>query len=338
MDEPAGRSYDDLRSILFARQPGVSSAANYLYEVSKGSLELEEGAMLHLWDPDHLRPRTDENRRTLARWVLSKIKDLDLHAFDRVDNRTGALVPDGKPDHLWVIAPGPARSVSTNPAHLSPICLLEPLPWKPSDRWSVLFFTEEAPLGNIVHEAFHEMGELRVDDLYLGCDDPLTAGTWDLMDAGMYQGWDRSHPQVGPWREDTAYSPAHPMGWVRSELWYHGRFRETVTTLRLKDRTWTGWMDPLERAPHGLPQRIVIPDPRRKSCFWELNVRRPWGFERGRVGDRWGPGYEGLVVARVDPSRLSIGNPRGPVRVLDAHPDTSDTSRVPLSLWSLATG
>ena len=45
------RSDDELRRILFSRRPGEASAANYYYEISKGSLELEEGALLHLDPP-----------------------------------------------------------------------------------------------------------------------------------------------------------------------------------------------------------------------------------------------------------------------------------------------
>jgi hypothetical protein len=126
------------------------------------------------------------------------------------------------------------------------------------------------------------------------------------------------------------------MGWVRTDLWYHGRFRDTVRTLEVR-RAWQGWLDPLERAPRENPQRLVIPDPRRKGRFWELNVRRPLGSDQGRVGNRWGPGYEGLIVARVSPFLLSKGTPRGPVRVLDAHPGTPEPPRprYPDGRWQL---
>jgi hypothetical protein len=267
---------------------------------------------------------------------MTQIKGLDLRPFDSVDNATGDLRADGKPDHLWIVPPGPPRSVTTDPAHLTAICYLMPLPWEPARRWPAVFFTEETPLGNIVHEALHAMGEHRVDDLYLDCAHPLTAGLWDIMDAGQFRGWDREHRTEFPWQEDTGYSPSQPMGWVRSELWYRGRFRATVTTLAVK-RSWEGWVDPLVRAPGPAPQRLVVPDPRRRGTFWELSVRRPWGFDRGRTGNRWGPGFEGLVVARVDPSRLTAGEPRGPVHVLDAHPGSAEPPRprYPCGRWEL---
>jgi hypothetical protein len=49
------------------------------------------------------------------------------------------------------------------------------------------------------------------------------------------------------------------------------------------------------------------------------------------VGGRWGPGREGLIVAAVDPVRLSSDAPLGPVRVQDAHPGTPapDPPRLP---------
>jgi len=43
------------------------------------------------------------------------------------------------------------------------------------------------------------------------------------------------------------------------------------------------------------------------------------------------------VVARVDPGLLTRGEPRGPVRVLDAHPGTPEPSepRYPGGRWQL---
>jgi hypothetical protein len=328
------RSDAELRSLLFSRRPGEASAANYYYEISKGSLELEEGALLHLDHPDPIPPPrpqedgflADQRCAQLAAWALERIKDMDLKPFDRVNDRTGAPGPDGKPDHLWIIPPGPSRTITADPRNLAAITYLMPPPWQPGQFWPLSIFTEEAPLGNIVHEGLHAMGEFKVGDLYMDDRHPLTAGRWDIMDAGQFQGWDREHTRQGPWQEDTGYSPAQPMGWTRAELWYRGRFRDTVTTLEVA-RAWEGWIDPLERAPRDLPQRVLVPDRRGKGRFWEFNVRRPWGFDRGRTGDRWGPGYEGLVVARVDPSRLAVVEGyavsrmfRGPVRVVNAHP------------------
>jgi hypothetical protein len=336
-DEKARLSDDEVRALLFGRQPGLASAANYVYEVSKGSLELEEGAILHLTDPEHRLPRGDSQNDAVCTWVLSQLQGVDLKDFDRIDNRTGALKPDGKPDHLWILPPGLARNATTNPAHFTAWSFLLPLPWKPTRRWGAVFFPEGTPLGNIVHELFHSMGEHRVDDLYLDCDHPMTAGIWDLMDAGQYRGWDFVPPADGPWQEVVGYSPSHPGGWVRSDLWYCGRFQATVKTLKVTGREWTGWMSPILRATWDFPQRLVVPDPRGPGCFWNLEVRRPWGFDRGRVGDRWGPGFEGLVVSRVDPSLLSVDEPRGAVRVLDAHPGTAEPSvpRFPCGRWEL---
>ena len=320
------RADAELRELLFSRRPGVASAANYYYEISKGSLELVEGDLRHLAAPAPGGGPADDRREDLTGWALERIRNLDLGPYDRVDNRTGAPKPDGKPDHLWLIAPGPSRNVTRDPAHFGAICFLKPLPWNEARFWPAVFFAEESPLGSIVHEGLHAMGEHRAADLYMDSRHPLTAGRWDIMDTGQFQGWDREHPAEFPWQQDTGYSPAQPMGWVRSELWYRGRFRPTVSTLRVA-RSWEGWMDPLARAARDLPQRLVLSDPRRRGRFWELNVRRPWGFDRGRTGGRWGPGHEGLVVARVDPGLLPringytvTGQFRGPVRVLNAHP------------------
>ncbi|MDR3673599.1 MAG: carboxypeptidase-like regulatory domain-containing protein [Holophaga sp.] len=348
---PQLRSDAELRAILFSRRPGEASAANYYYEISKGSLELAEGAMLHLAHsgavgPAHPRPPrflVDERRGELVDWTLNRVKGMDLKPYDQVNNRTGAGGADGKPDHLWIIPPGPSRTVTLDPAHFAAICFLQPLPWNPARLWPVVFFAEETPLGNIVHEGIHAMGEQRVGDLYMDNVHPLTAGRWDIMDAGQFQGWDREHPFEPLWQEDTGYSPAQPMGWIRGDMWYSGRFRDTVTTLRLAG-AWEGWMDPLERAPRDLPQRLVLADPRGRGRFWEFNVRRPWGFDRGRTGDRWGPGYEGLVVARVDPGRMAQVRGttvthmfQGPVRVLNAHPEIKEppVPRYPWGRWQL---
>lgn len=327
----------ELRHLFFSREWGVASVANYFQEISKGALELEEGRWLRLRYPEALGKEPDEETHEIAQWVLGQLKGLPLNGLDQVNNATGAPVPDGCPDHLWVILPGPPRSVTTQPEHLKPISLLEPLPWDKTVRWPVLLLPDQVVLGNVVHESLHAMGEHRVDDFYLDCADPVTAGIWDVMDVGMYRGWDRHHPLEGPWVEDTAYSPSQPMGWTRADLWYRGCFRATVPTLVVKDGTWQGWIDPLARAPGDHPQRVLVPDPRRKGRFWELNVRRPWGFDAGTVAGRTGYGREGLVVARVDPSRLSPDDPRGPVRVLDAHPGTVEpaTPRFPCGRFEL---
>nr|WP_320133773.1 hypothetical protein [uncultured Holophaga sp.] len=336
-DQPEGHSDGELRDFLFSRAPGVASAANYFYEISKGELELVEGRMIHLVDRQHPAPRSDAQRRSLLQGVMKALHRQDLSAFDQVDNATGEPHPDGKPDHLWVIVPGAPGNVTARAGDLTASNFMEPLPWQPSERWPLLFITEETPLGILVHEALHAMGENRVDDYYMGPRNPLTAGGWDVMDAGIFRGWDRQHPEQGPWQQDMGYSPAQPMGFTRAELWYRGAFRTTVSTLRVKGQ-WEGWLAPLERAPGSDPQRLVVPDPRRRGRFWELSVRRPWGFDGGRVGQRWGAGYEGLVVARIRPDLLSTdGLSRGPVQVLDAHPGTPQPPkpRYPWGMWQL---
>jgi hypothetical protein len=336
-DAPSKVADGALRERLFSRRPGQASAANYLYEVSKGALSLVEGRFLKLRDPSHPAPRRDEHKAALATWVLERLRAEPLGDCDRVDNRTGAPQPDGKPDHLWIFAPGRPQSITADEADLKAVSLLLPLPWAQDRRWPLLFLTEEVPLGNIVHEAFHAMGEHRVDDLYVESGKVLTAGIWDLMDGGQYRGWDRSHPEQGPWVEDTGYSPSHPTAWVRSELWYRGRFRSAIARLSVQGRTWEGWIAPASRAPGAEPQWVTVPDPRKKGRFFSLEVRRPWGFERGRIGNRFGPGYEGLIVALIDPGLLTHGEPRGPVRVIDAHPGTPQPPkpRLPLRLWEL---
>lgn len=336
-DELSKRSDADLRDLFFSRRPGAASAANYLYEVSKGGLSLVEGRMVNLRSTEHPRPRQNEHVTSMAKWVLERLRKEPWGDCDLVDNGTGAPVPDGKPDHLWIITPGAPQSITDNESHLKAINWLIPLPWDKTQSWPVLFMTEEVPLGNIVHEAFHAMGEHQVDDLYLEDGSALTAGIWDLMDGGQYRGWDRSHPEAGPWVEDTGYSPSHPMAWVRSELWYQGHFRNSITRLSVKGRTWEGWIAPVSRAPAADPQWVTLADPRKKGRFFSLEVRRPWGFEQGRIGGRFGPGHQGLVVALIDPGLLTHGDPKGPVRVVDAHPHTAEPPkpRLPLRLWEL---
>lgn len=310
----------ELRAFCFGREPGRSSAAAYLYEASKGGLLLEEGRLLHL--PVSGGLPTEDRKQGLAREVLRALAGMDLRPFDRVDNRTGAPRPDGKPDHVWIVAPGPPGSVTAVPGQVHAGCLLMPPPGGGSGAWPVVFLTEEAPLGNLVHETLHAMGEHRVDDLYRDCNQPATAGIWDLMDAGQYRGWDAHHPTEGPWREDIGYSPSPPGPWVRTRLWYRGGFASTVATRHAGTRNWVGWVAPMARAPGTDPQRVVAADPSRRGRFWEFWVSRPWGFEGGRVGNRWGPGHEGLLVARVDPGRLGRAGGKSPVQILDAHPGT----------------
>ena len=336
-DEPSKVPDGALREWLFSRQPGQASAANYLYEVSKGALSLIEGRFLSFRSTDFPAPRHDDHKTAIATSVLKRLRRETLGDCDRIDNRTGALKPDGKPDHLWIISPGRPQSVTAQETDLKAVSLLLPLPWNPNRSWPLLFLTEEVPLGNIVHEAFHALGEHLVDDLYVESGKVLTAGIWDLMDGGQYRGWDRSHPEQGPWVQDTGYSPSHPTAWVRSELWYRGHFRNAIARLTVKGRGWKGWIAPASRAPGADPQWVTLPDPRKRGRFFSLEVRRPWGFERGRVGNRFGPGYEGLIVALIDPALLTHGDPKGPLRVVDAHPGTAQPPkpRLPLRLWEL---
>ncbi len=340
-DQPDRVSDAALRQLLFSRRPDVASAANYLYEVSKGALSLVEGRILHFRTGAFPPPRSDDRKADMVTWVLKRIHGHIPPGCDRVDNATGALHPDGKPDHLWIVTAGDPETLTARDTDLRADTWLMPLPWDPYHRWPVVLFPEASPLGNIVHEAFHAMGEESVDDLYLDCDHPMTAGIWDLMDAGQYRGWDRDHPGHGPWVDDTGYSPSHPLAWILSSLWYRGRYREDITHLAVKGRSWEGWIRPVARAPeagpHPDPQWVTVPDPRRKGRFWSLEVRRPWGFDRGRVGGRFGPGYQGLVVALVDPSKLSPDVPKGAVHVVDAHPGTPKPPkpRFPCGRWQL---
>ena len=147
-DEPSQLPDGELRELLFSRRPGVASAANYLYEVSKGALSLVEGRLVKLRSAAFPAPRRDEHKSALARWVLEQLRGQDWGSCDRVDNRTGAPQPDGKPDHLWVFMPGPPQSLTADEGHFKAVSLLEPLPWDRHQRWPLLFLTEEVPLGD----------------------------------------------------------------------------------------------------------------------------------------------------------------------------------------------
>jgi len=92
-DEPVAMPEVELRRLLFNRAPGQASAANYLYEVSKGSLVLEEGAILNFTDPHHTRPRNDDQRADMVRFVLEKLKGQNLLDFDRVSRRRAIQNP-----------------------------------------------------------------------------------------------------------------------------------------------------------------------------------------------------------------------------------------------------
>ncbi len=338
-DAKAALDPDDalLRRRLFSREPNVSSVANYVYEVSKGALSLEEGRWTRVRGGGGGRGSSpDATRGALARLAIETVEDPCPRDLDRVDNATGEGRPDGKPDHLWVFARGPARAVTTDPRHLTPLCYMMKPPRRPGGPWPVVVATDQSPVGLLVHEAFHAMGEHRADDLYLDCDHPMTAGVWDLMDAGQYRGWEAPDPAAEGWMDGIGASPSHPGPWVRRDLWYRGRLRDLVPVLEV-DGAWEGWLDPLARAPGAHPQALRVADPRKPGAFWELSVRRPWGFDAGRIGGRWGPGHQGLVVATVDPSLLSDGEPLGPVRVVDAHPGSPEPPkpRLPCGRYEL---
>lgn len=332
---PSRRGDMDLREILFGRSPGAASATEYVYEATRGRLRLGLGRIVELAYPEKVSGDTEAVRERITLWVLRQLRDLDLKPFDWVDNRTGAPGADGKPDHLWILAPGACRTITGNPAHFYVRSTLQPLPWEPGQRWPVVFLTEETPVGTLVHELLHAQGEHAVDDYYMP-DEPLTAGRWDPMDAGQLAGWDHHHPNRGPWLEDTAYSPSLPMAFTLGERWYRGAFRDLVQVATVSELPWEGWLAPLARAPEAGLQALRVPDPRKPGRFWELSVRRAWGFDAGRTGGRAFP--EGLVVARIDPSLLTTdGDSRGPVRVVDARPGTPEPPkpRYPDGRWEL---
>jgi len=329
------RSEEELREVLFGTGPAVSSASAYVSEATRGRLRLQAGGTVNLTYPARLPREVDHARERITAWVLEQLRMRDLRPFDWVDNRTGLPGPDGKPDHLWIIAPGACRTITDNPAHFYVRSTLMPLPWQKAERWPVVFLTEETPVGTLVHELLHAQGEHSVDDYYLP-DAADTAGRWDPMDAGQLTGWERSHPDQGPWLQDTATSPALPMAYTLGECWYRGAFRDLVTVEELKSGAWEGWIVPLIRAPEAGVQALRVADPRKPGRFWELSVRRSWGFDAGRTGDR--PVPEGLVVARIDPSLLTTdGDSRGPVRVVDARPGTKEPPkpRYPGGRWEL---
>ena len=307
------RSDAELRSMLFSRRPGEASAANYYYEISKGSLELEEGALLHLAHPGPAQPA---HRTRPASWWTTSARSWCAGSWSRSRAWTsspstrwttapGRPGPDGKPDHLWIVPPGPSRTITAGPRATTP-------PSASSCRCPGTR-TGTGPSCSSPRRPRWATSSTRACTPWASsgwATSTWTTATRSPPAAGT--SWTPASSRAGtattrtgfPWQEDTGYSPAQPMGWIRAELWYRGRFRATVSTLRVRGPGRAGWT-PWSGPPGTCPSAWWCPTRGSRGRFWELNVRRPWGFDRGRTGDRWGPGYEGLVVARVDPSHMA---------------------------------
>lgn len=315
-----GHDHDYFRRILFSGEPGAPSLQNYVHEVSRGRIDLEcAGIVGWLTDTSHPHSTHEDGiRGDVATFALKAANaQVDFRKLDEMDNRTGAPGPDGKVDHVLIVTAGHAKSITGKKDDLNPVVVRHTEYLDGLRSTQQLLIPEDAPLGNFAHEFFHDMGEMYVQDNYLGGSPPqLTTEVWDLMNVGMY------NPLVKveqPYFENLGFLPAYPVPWTVRSLWYHGRMAAVVGAQEVLGKgEFTRTLHPWERGGP-LLQRLLV---KANSTAWfDVTVRMRLGFDRGLTS-------EGVLVSLSDPALAGTMPLRGPVRVRDATPGSPEPTGV----------
>jgi M6 family metalloprotease-like protein len=309
------REYFD--RILFGDAVGAPSLRNYVYEISKGRLDIEPGQYVGwMTDPHHpVETLEDSVRDDIVDWALRAADPrIDYAQYDLLHNRDLSPGPDGRVDHVLVIHAGNPRTITGKKTDLNPVCMFNTEHVDGVKTSEQVLVSESAPLGNFAHEFFHDMGDRFVQDLYMGGDPPVsTIGQWGLMSVGMYNPLDSLAP---PYFEHVGHLPAHPMPYTILR-WYHGALaREVLGQARTvaPGEHAEVVLDPQERGGDGT-KLLRIPIGSNRALH--VSVRQPLGFDRG-LRDK------GVVISRIDPALAGSFQLRGPVRVVDAHPGSPE--------------
>lgn len=334
--------------LLYSDTPGVASVRNYFYEVSRGRMLIVPCASAYVTDTRHPYPHENADRDDIADTVLP-LADAQVNyaACDTFDNRDRSPVPDGSVDHVLLITAGLPQSITGDSLHdMNPVAMWNTTTGLDGVQSEIqVLMPEYSPLGNFVHELFHDMGEVYVQDLYRAtCDtqNPPTVGQWEVMDVGMYNPFlsfptdprdpaDPLYPSYEPpcsetepdcWFSQVGFAPAQPDAWTLLTRWYHGHYATIATSVTAAAGTSTVYtLQPWERGT-GL-QRIRIADPANASAAWYLTLRGRLGTDAG-VRASWYEGRSvqgsGLVITYNDTDLSGQSNLAGPVRVRDSHP------------------
>ncbi len=303
------------RRILFSDAIGVSSLRNYFYEVSKGRIDIQLGQFVGwLVDEKHKRADIEDSLRDdIADLVIhAASKSVDYSKFDFIQNRDRKPGPDGRVDHIMIIHAGDPKTITAKKTDMNPTCMFNTEYLDGGMKTSQqVFISESAPLGNFVHEFFHDMGDRSVQDLYMGgSPPPQTVGQWDVMSVGMYNPLDALTP---PYFDHIGYLPSYPMPWTMTS-WYRGSLKDAIGKRQKISRGEKTELTvyPFEANSENLKVVFIPLDDKREIS---VIVRQQLGFDRGLRDN-------GVLIAKIDRSLAGQMNLRGPVRVADANPNS----------------
>jgi M6 family metalloprotease-like protein len=301
------------KKILFSNELGVSSLRNYYYEISKGRIDIQLGKFVGWFvDRNHnMKNIEDSVRSDIADFAIhSAIGKVDFKKFDNIQNYDRVPKSDGRVDHIIIIHAGEPQSITAQKTDMNPVCMFN-TEYLGEDIKTTqqVFISESAPIGNFVHEFFHDMGDRSVQDLYTGGNPPLsTVGQWEIMSVGMY------NPLISlktPYAENIGFLPSYPMPWTMGR-WYHGSLKEAIgkhaSVAKGQKKEFTIY--PFETNSNNLKVVSVMLDETRAIS---VIVRQNLGFDRGLRG-------KGVIISKIDASLAGSMNLLGPVRIQDAHP------------------
>ncbi|MCZ8235884.1 MAG: carboxypeptidase regulatory-like domain-containing protein [Inhella sp.] len=341
--------------LFFDDTPGRASVRNFYYQLSHGRLDLRKGAnvLVQVTDPALQYPHDDSKRDDIVDYVIRASKGLVNYADPKLDRSASwdhAPGADGKIDHLVVLTAGMPKSITGSSCDMNPVSMINTEYVTSTIKSPVqALLAEYSPLGNIVHEMFHSMGETAVQDLYIGgsCDstnelatDLTTLGKWEAMDIGMYnllrEGFTdpRGSSCTAGYKDPCAGQsgnclaakfggqPALPGTWTLSK-WYHKKFWDDGVIQRItvgNGKAQTIRLYPYSTSGNGA-QAIIVPRASNSSQWWTITNRQPIGTDRGLVFANTA-GQKGIVIDFNDAALAGRMALKGPSRVRDSHPGT----------------
>lgn len=341
--------------MFFDDTPGAASVRNFYYQLSHGHLDLKKGAnvLVQVTDSTLQYPHENSDRDDIVDYVVHKSKskvnynDPKLDRSASWDHDPGA---DDKIDHVVVMTAGLPKSITGSSCDMNPVSMLNSEYVTSNIKTPVQALVPEySPLGNIIHEMFHSMGETAVQDLYIGgtCDSgdelstPLgTVGKWGTMGIGMYNKLNQYLPDPRGESCEAAYvdpcegqdgmctarmfgeQPSLPVPWTMWK-WYHKYFwnNGVLENVSIKPgQSQTIRLYPYSTSNNGA--QVITVNRSTSGQWWTITNRQPIGFDKGLIHSDTMQGQTGIVIDFNDTSLAGRMNLQGPTRVRDSHPGT----------------
>lgn len=340
--------------MYFDDTPGASSVRNFFYQASHGRFDLKKGAnvLINVTPSELQYPHDNYIRDDVVDWVVDASRSLVDYSDPKLDRSKSwdhAPGSDNKIDSVVVITAGMPKSITGSDCDMNPVSMLNSETVGNSRATPVqALLPEYSPLGNIVHEMFHSMGETAVQDLYMNgeCDvddevsTPIgTVGKWGTMGVGMYnkivdrladprtqsceiEYIDPCEGQDGQCiASGSGVQPSMPTPWSL-ERWYHKRFWKSDV---VKNETLAYGSSQTVRlypwSTSGDQTQVITVNSSDSKKWWTITNRQPIGVDHGLVYND-GEGQTGIVIDYNDETLKGRMQLKGPVRIRDSHPGT----------------